>query len=171
MLRRKTARIAASRLSAVIQLSVHFTLKRDCSPSPPPELRVVTPPSNGTLSIRSGTVRAPQAGNCRNIEAQGRVVFYQSNVGYTGPDQVTVEGKESGRADGVTIRGHHCREGSAGSSEPEEARQHGTVVSGYAGAAPNRPPEGWSGSNVKGSAAPSGAPASTDAVPSPADHR
>jgi hypothetical protein len=78
-----------------VQLSVHFTLKRDCSASPPPELRVVTPPSNGTLSIRSGTVRAPQAGNCRNVEAQGRVVFYQSNMGYTGPDQVTVEVKKA----------------------------------------------------------------------------
>src|SRR3954465_14098057 len=99
MLRRKTARIAASRLSAVIQLSVHFTLKRDCSASPPPELRVITPPSNGTLSIRSGTVRAPQAGDCRNIEAQGRVVFYQSNVGYTRfPRSSDRRSEESGRA-------------------------------------------------------------------------
>ena len=82
-----------------VQLSVHFTLKRDCSAAPPPELRVITPPANGTLSIRGGKVRTAQAGNCRDFEAPGRVVFYQSNAGYIGPDQVTVEVK---KADGST---------------------------------------------------------------------
>ena len=74
-----------------IQLSVHFTIKRDCTASPPPEVRVIKPPTNGTLSIRTGKVRAPRAGSCRDIEAPGRVVFYQSNAGYAGPDQVTVK--------------------------------------------------------------------------------
>jgi hypothetical protein len=82
-----------------IQLSVHFTVKRDCSAAPPPELRVITAPANGTLSIRGGKVRTPQAGNCRDFEAPGRVVFYQSNAGCIGPDQVTVEVK---KADGAT---------------------------------------------------------------------
>jgi len=47
------------------------------------------------LSVRVGTARAPQAGQCRNIETQARVVFYQSHQGYTGPDQVVVELKKA----------------------------------------------------------------------------
>jgi hypothetical protein len=78
-----------------VRLSVHFTLKKDCSAQPPPDIRVVTPPANGTLSVRAGTARAPQAGQCRNIETEARVVFYQSNQGYTGPDQVVVELKKA----------------------------------------------------------------------------
>jgi len=43
----------------------------------------------------AGTARAPQAGECRNIETPARVIFYQSNQGYTGPDQVVVELKKA----------------------------------------------------------------------------
>ena len=78
-----------------VRLSAHFTLKQDCSAQPAPEIRVVTPPSNGTLSVRVATARAPQAGQCRNIETPARVVFYQSHQGYTGPDQVVVELKKA----------------------------------------------------------------------------
>src|SRR5215213_1314809 len=78
-----------------VRLSVHFTLKQDCSAQPAPDIRVVTPPANGTLSVRVATARAPQAGQCRNIETPARVVFYQSHQGYTGPDQVVVELKKA----------------------------------------------------------------------------
>jgi hypothetical protein len=78
-----------------VRFSVHFTLKQDCSAQPPPDIPIVTPPANGTLSVRVGTPRAPQAGQCRNIETPARVVFYQSHQGYTGPDQVVVELKKA----------------------------------------------------------------------------
>src|SRR5215213_449465 len=41
-----------------VRLSVHFTLKQHCSAQPAPDIRVVTPPSNGTLSVRVATARA-----------------------------------------------------------------------------------------------------------------
>jgi hypothetical protein len=66
-----------------VRLSVHFTLKQDCSAQPPPDIPIVTPPANGTLAVRVGTARAPQAGQCPNIETPARVVFYQSHQGYT----------------------------------------------------------------------------------------
>jgi len=94
-----TYRSAKAHSGQRLQLSAHFTLKRDCSASPAPEIRVITAPSNGTLSIRAGAVRSRRAGSCSNIEAPARIVFYQSNVGYTGPDQVTLEVK---KADGST---------------------------------------------------------------------
>jgi len=94
-----TYRSAKAHSGQRLQLSAHFTLKPDCSASPAPEIRVITPPSNGTLSIRAGTVRSQRAGSCSNIELPARIVFYQSNVGYTGPDQVTMEVK---KADGST---------------------------------------------------------------------
>ena len=78
-----------------VRFSVHFTLKQDCSAQPPPDIPIVTPPANGTLSVRVAMARAPQAGQCRNIETPARVVFYQSHQGYTGPDQVVVELKKA----------------------------------------------------------------------------
>src|SRR4051812_34618168 len=49
-----TYRSAKAHSGQRLQLSAHFTLKRDCSASPAPEIRVITAPSNGTLSIRAG---------------------------------------------------------------------------------------------------------------------
>src|SRR5215218_6033430 len=82
-----------------VRINAHFNLNRDCSPGAAPEVRVITPPKNGTLSIRIGNARAPQFRECRNVDAPARIVFYQSNPGYSGEDKVAYELK---KADGMT---------------------------------------------------------------------
>jgi hypothetical protein len=74
-----------------IRLSAHFNLNRDCSSGAAPDVRVVTPPKNGELSIRSGNARAPQIRNCQNVDVPARLVFYRSNRGYSGNDHVAYE--------------------------------------------------------------------------------
>ena len=91
-----TARTAKAVTGQRVQLSVHFNLKKDCSPSEAPEVRVITPPANGSLAIRAGTLRSAKVGNCSNIEGPARVVLYQSNRGFTGADRVDYEVKKAG---------------------------------------------------------------------------
>ena len=86
-----TARTQKAVTGQRIQLSAHFNMNKDCSTTMPPEVRVITPPANGSLTVRTGTLRSPKVGNCTNIEAPSRVVLYQSNAGYTGTDRVEYE--------------------------------------------------------------------------------
>jgi hypothetical protein len=82
-----------------IRLNAYMNINRDCSAGAPPEVRVITPPRNGSLSIRSGRGRSPRAGKCENVDAPVRLVVYQSNRGFIGDDQVVYEVK---KADGAT---------------------------------------------------------------------
>jgi hypothetical protein len=82
-----------------VRLSAHFNLQKDCSPGPAPEVRVITAPQHGVVSVRTAKVRARRVRNCENVEAPVRLVFYRSNPAYTGEDQVTYEMK---KADGST---------------------------------------------------------------------
>jgi hypothetical protein len=89
-----------------IRLNVYMNINRDCSAGAPPEVRVITPPRNGALSIRSGKGRSPRVGKCENIEVPVRLVIYQSNRGYIGEDHVVYEVKKADsttEAQSVTI--------------------------------------------------------------------
>ena len=81
-----------------VRINAHFNLNKDCSPGAAPDLRVITSPKNGTLSIRSGNARAPRFRDCQNIDVPARLVFYESNRGYSGEDHVAYELK---KADGM----------------------------------------------------------------------
>jgi hypothetical protein len=81
-----------------VRISAHFNVNRDCSSGTAPDVRVITPPKNGTLSIRSGNARSARFRNCQNIDAPARLVFYESNRGFSGEDHVAYELK---KADGL----------------------------------------------------------------------
>jgi hypothetical protein len=86
-----THRTAQAVSGQAIRLSAHLNINRDCSPTAPPQVRVLTPPKNGALSIRTGTAKSERIRNCERVEAPVRLVFYRSNAGYSGEDQVSYE--------------------------------------------------------------------------------
>jgi hypothetical protein len=73
-------------------------LKKDCSLGPMPEIKVVTPPTSGSLITKAGKLKTPAKYRCPNKDAEVQAIFYQPNSGYTGSDGVVVEIKN---ADGV----------------------------------------------------------------------
>jgi len=78
-----------------VRLSVHWNLNKDCSPATPPEVRVLTPPQHGSLAIRTGQLKAERVRNCSSVQAPARIVFYQSEAGYAGKEQVSYELKKA----------------------------------------------------------------------------
>ncbi|MGA4553113.1 4-aminobutyrate aminotransferase [Methylorubrum aminovorans] len=70
-------------------------LKKDCSLGPMPEIKVVTPPTSGSLITKAGKLKTPAKYRCPNKDAEVQAIFYQSNSGYTGSDGVVVEIKNS----------------------------------------------------------------------------
>ncbi|CAO4165317.1 MULTISPECIES: hypothetical protein [Methylorubrum] len=70
-------------------------LKKDCSTGPMPEIKVTTPPKSGSLITKAGKLKTPAKYRCPNKDAEVQAIFYQPNSGYTGPDGVVVEIKNS----------------------------------------------------------------------------
>jgi hypothetical protein len=87
------------------RLGVYGNVKQDCTSGPLPEIRVVTPPKHGELSVRSGTLKAGRITRCPKLEAKAQGVFYRANPKYTGPDEVGYEVKSaSGKVEAHTVR-------------------------------------------------------------------
>jgi hypothetical protein len=82
-----------------LRLALIANLKRDCTAGPMPDVRVLTPPTRGTLAIRSGKLKAGSLKRCPELEVQVQGVFYQANRGLSGNDAVVFEVK---RPDGTT---------------------------------------------------------------------
>lgn len=78
-----------------VRLVVVPNLRKDCSAGPLPEIKVTTAPRNGSLITKAGKTKTPASYRCPNQEAAVQAVFYQSNAGFTGPDEVTVEIKNA----------------------------------------------------------------------------
>lgn len=74
-----------------LQIGVHATANKDCTPSPLPTVRVIEAPKSGTLSVKSATLTTNKIAGCPNLKTPARVVFYQSRSGYAGRDHVIYE--------------------------------------------------------------------------------
>lgn len=87
------------------RLGVVGTVKRDCTAGPAPEVRVVTPPKQGTLAVREGKAKAGDIKRCPRLEAAIRGVFYQANAGASGTDEAIYEVRRAdGSTQSVTVR-------------------------------------------------------------------
>lgn len=76
-----------------IQVGLYINVKPDCSSGPLPTIRLVTPPANGTLTIRRGKVNATNYKQCLALEVPGFIAFYKSKADFTGTDVTTIEVK------------------------------------------------------------------------------
>ena len=86
-------------------LSVSF-LKQDCTFASYPYTAVVKPSSHGKVDITRGTVKAHFPSDdpmhmCNGKPAQGTLVYYTPNAGFTGNDQVTLRMTGLNAANGV----------------------------------------------------------------------
>jgi len=88
-----------------IQVGVYLNVQPDCTSGTLPALRMITPPSNGTVSIKRGKVSATNYKQCLALEVPGFIAFYQSKADYIGSDEVTIEVKyPAGRTEVQRIR-------------------------------------------------------------------
>jgi hypothetical protein len=88
-----------------VQIAVLNPLKRDCSPGVTPTLRVPGLPKHGRVIATSAEIATGKKNRCPDRKVSGQVVVYQSNAGYTGPDEVQIEVETSeGEVRRATIR-------------------------------------------------------------------
>ena len=87
------------------RLALIGNVSKECTPGPKPQVKVVTPPKNGTLSIRSGKTKPGSLARCPTLEVPAEGVFYTSNPSFNGTDEVVYSvARADGRNQMVTIR-------------------------------------------------------------------
>ena len=90
---------------ASTRVGIHGNVSKECAAGPLPEIKIVTAPKNGTLTVNSGKSKAGALNRCPNLEVPARAVFYKANARYSGPDEVTYEVKRpDGRNQSVTVK-------------------------------------------------------------------
>jgi hypothetical protein len=86
-------RSAKGAAAANIQVGLYLNVKPDCTSGPLPAIRLLTPPANGTLTIKRGKVAATNYKQCLAIEVPGFVAIYKSKPDFAGVDSTTIEVK------------------------------------------------------------------------------
>jgi hypothetical protein len=75
-----------------VQLTYHATAhKNTCTPAPAPTVRVIEPPKNGLLIVRTALLTTDKIAGCPQLKTPAQVVFYQAKQNYSGPDHVNYE--------------------------------------------------------------------------------
>lgn len=88
-----------------VRLAMVGNITKECTPGPTPEVKVVTPPKNGTLALRTGKTKAGALARCPKLEAPAQALFYQANPKFNGSDEVVYEVKRAdGRNQSVTVK-------------------------------------------------------------------
>jgi hypothetical protein len=67
------------------------TIHKDCRPGPTPEVKVITPPKNGTVAMLTGKAKSKASGRCPGVETDVIRVMYKSKDGFTGQDAFEFE--------------------------------------------------------------------------------
>ncbi len=87
------------------RLGVYGNVQKDCTSGPLPTVRVVTPPKNGELNVRSGTLKTGRITRCPKLAPKAQGIFYKANPTFKGTDEVAYEVKSaSGKVESHTVR-------------------------------------------------------------------
>jgi hypothetical protein len=86
-----TARNATVAPGKPARVAVVTALKRDCTIGEVGSIRIVAPPKNGTLVIRSAKAKTPASFRCPNVETPVQALFYQANAKFSGTDEIAYE--------------------------------------------------------------------------------
>ena len=76
-----------------IQVGIYLNVLADCTSGTLPALRLVSPPANGSISIKRGKVSATNFKQCLALEVPGFIAFYQSRPDFVGTDVAVIEVK------------------------------------------------------------------------------
>jgi hypothetical protein len=87
------------------RLALVGNVSKECTPGAKPQVKVVTPPRNGTLSVRSGKTKPGSLARCPTLEVPAEGIFYTAKAGFNGADEVVYSvTRPDGRNQLVTIR-------------------------------------------------------------------
>jgi hypothetical protein len=79
-----------------IQVGIYLNVQPDCTSGTLPAIRLVNPPTNGTVNIKRAKVAATNYKQCLALEVPGFIAFYKSKPDFFGNDAMTVEVKYPG---------------------------------------------------------------------------
>jgi len=79
----------------LVQLTYHASANKNCTPAPPPTIRVTQPPKDGVLTVRKAVLTTDKIAGCPRLKTPVQVVFYQAHADYAGPDHVGYEVMDS----------------------------------------------------------------------------
>src|SRR5215212_8730603 len=98
-------RSADARAGKPVRLGIHGNVSKECAAGALPEIKVITPPKHGALSLKSGKTKAGELARCPKLEVPAKAVFYQSDPKYSGSDEVAyaVKGAD-GQVQTLTIK-------------------------------------------------------------------
>ena len=98
-------RSADAQAGKPVRLGIHGNVSKECSAGALPEIKVVTPPKHGALSLKSGKTKAGELARCPKLEVPAKAVFYQSDPKYSGSDEVAYALKGAdGQVQTLTIK-------------------------------------------------------------------
>jgi hypothetical protein len=88
-----------------VRIALVGNVTKECTPGPKPEVKVLTPPKQGTLALRSGKTKPGSLARCPKLEVPAEGIFYTANPKSSGTDEV-VYGltRSDGRNQLVTVR-------------------------------------------------------------------
>jgi len=87
-----------------IRVGVYINVQPDCSPGPLPTIRLITPPSNGKVTVKRAKVTGTNYKQCLALEVPGFIAVYHSAPGFSGVDTLTIEVKfPAGRTENQRI--------------------------------------------------------------------
>jgi hypothetical protein len=87
-----------------LRLAVAANVGQDCKPGKPVEIKVLTPPKNGSLAVRSGETPAGRLKRCPDLKVPVQGVFYVAKAGFSGTDEVSFEISRDGKVQTQVVR-------------------------------------------------------------------
>src|SRR5262249_36131936 len=76
-----------------IRVGVYANIKPDCTSGPLPSIQLMSPPENGTVTVKQGKVTATNYKQCLAVEVPAFIAFYRSRADFAGVDVLTLEVK------------------------------------------------------------------------------
>ena len=73
------------------RLQVFLNVRPDCTSGPLPTVRLVTPPANGTVTVRRGKLGATNIKQCLAMEVPALVAIYRSPADFEGSVTIVLE--------------------------------------------------------------------------------
>jgi hypothetical protein len=88
-----------------VRLGIYANVSKECTLGPPPEIKVVAPPKQGSLAVKSGKLKAGTLARCPKLEVPAQAIFYESNARFAGSDEVGYEVKQAdGRVQSQSVK-------------------------------------------------------------------